>query len=877
MDIAFLTSDVAKGYDHAGKCNFSVPAAQLGSSVPLVDIDSDGLFESVVCGDDGVFIYDNEGNMLDGFPVFFVNPVAEAPAVGDVNGDGYLDVVVLTDSKVHVIDHTGAELSGWPANLPTDFSPVGAPAVGDLDNDGFLEIVVGTRSFSPSNSNVCVYDKNGNAKAGFPYTLYNQAITPPALADLTDDGPVEIVVASTLYSGGTWDNAEYYVFDSAGNKTVDVALNGYSIYKTPAVGDFVTWPEWPGKEVVLIGYDSPSFYILARTATTGAYRNTISMGNEIPTSALTIGDVNFLDTNEVVIGCEDRLMAYDLACGLVPFGGDWDGTLNGAVSTPIVTDLNGNTHCDIICGDGEALYAFTTHAIFNTIGTYDWIREGHDNMNTGIWDILAPTGVVAEDVPDDQGHKITLAWTPSVDDGVRSTRVTGYKIYREAGEVGPPPGGDGLAGGTASAAALAAKRSEGRLADVAGPASPTDSAGGTDLEQDNYLLIDTVAAGTFYYEDDNLDNLREYHYYIVATDGVHNSQPSVNVYVVPRDNIAPAAPTNLACNIVDDGGDPVHVVLSWTRSVDDPLYSEGLPGDTSPDGVVARPFNRPDGTAARPVPGGVASGAGGADTAALLAAGDSAGRNGASAPVAGGTAAFPLSDKEGDAAKAKVDERVFNPGAPGIPNKSRRLWAGGDLDGGANDVENYQIMKNAATIDYYPDTQGNDVEYVDWNVSYGNMYYYSVAARDSENYSPAAGPVTADLTQIPEDYITFPGEADAPTTPGLAARTGVPGASEKINETGFGASGAEKRSKVVTCKPNPVTGTATFTINLKAGGPARLDVYDISGRRIATVLDRAVSAGGDSVTWTPTVAAGIYVYVLEAEGRHYVGKVAVAR
>jgi hypothetical protein len=114
-------------------------------------------------------------------------------------------------------------------------------------------------------------------------------------------------------------------------------------------------------------------------------------------------------------------------------------------------------------------------------------------------------------------------------------------------------------------------------------------------------------------------------------------------------------------------------------------------------------------------------------------------------------------------------------------------------------------------------------------------------------------------------------------TPDIAARPGAPGAFEKFAETGFGASGAEKRSKVITCKPNPVMGTATFTINLAAGGPARLDVYDISGRRVATVLDRAVSAGGDSVTWTPTVTAGIYVYVLEARGQQYLGKVAVVR
>jgi hypothetical protein len=400
-----------------------------------------------------------------------------------------------------------------------------------------------------------------------------------------------------------------------------------------------------------------------------------------------------------------------------------------------------------------------------------------------------------------------------------------------------------------------------------------------DLEQDNYVLIDTVDAGTFYYEDDGLENLREYHYFIVATDGVHNSQPSVNVYVTPRDNIAPATPTNLACEVIDNGVDPVYVSLTWTRSVDDPLYQTGEPDGTSPlgGGVVARPFNRPDGVAARPAPGGVYSGTDGADTAALLTAGDSAGGIGTSAPVTGGVTAFPFSNKEGDAAKMKAEERVYNPGTPNIPNTGRRLWAGDGLDGGAGDVEDYQIRKNTQFIYCYPDTVGNDVEYIDWEVSYGNEYYYYVAAKDSENFSPGAGPVIADMTQIPEDYLKAPWLAGTPTAGDISSRTGVPGTSENLKEMGWGASGAGKRSKVITCKPNPITGTATFTINLAAGGPARLDVYDISGRRVATVLDRNVTAGGDSVTWTPSVAAGIYVYVFEAGGRHYVGKVAVAR
>jgi hypothetical protein len=79
--------------------------------------------------------------------------------------------------------------------------------------------------------------------------------------------------------------------------------------------------------------------------------------------------------------------------------------------------------------------------------------------------------------------------------------------------------------------------------------------------------------------------------------------------------------------------------------------------------------------------------------------------------------------------------------------------------------------------------------------------------------------------------------------------------------------------------PNPVVHTTEFQFNLPAGGLATLDVFDVTGRLVANVLDRTLDAGSHSVNWNPAsdLAAGAYFYRLEANGRPVMGKVTLVR
>lgn len=78
--------------------------------------------------------------------------------------------------------------------------------------------------------------------------------------------------------------------------------------------------------------------------------------------------------------------------------------------------------------------------------------------------------------------------------------------------------------------------------------------------------------------------------------------------------------------------------------------------------------------------------------------------------------------------------------------------------------------------------------------------------------------------------------------------------------------------------PNPFNPSTTFKFDLPRSGNVLLQVFDISGRKIKTVLNSTQKSGQRSVTWNGTnengtmVASGIYFYVLQYESYKISGK-----
>jgi len=177
-------------------------APMLGSPV-LADLNNDGVDEIVLTtygitnpyGEGWLYAWDGAGASLTGFPVHLTGAAPGTPAVGDLDGDGDLEIVQGTWNYLYVFNADGTNAAGWPkSNYVTQ-----AAALADLDGDGDLEIIAAV------SSSMKVYHHDGTNYTGFPVSVTND-LTAPAVGDLDGDGDLEIVAGSYVASGSTTDN-----------------------------------------------------------------------------------------------------------------------------------------------------------------------------------------------------------------------------------------------------------------------------------------------------------------------------------------------------------------------------------------------------------------------------------------------------------------------------------------------------------------------------------------------------------------------------------------------------------------------------------------------------------------------------------------------
>ena len=78
--------------------------------------------------------------------------------------------------------------------------------------------------------------------------------------------------------------------------------------------------------------------------------------------------------------------------------------------------------------------------------------------------------------------------------------------------------------------------------------------------------------------------------------------------------------------------------------------------------------------------------------------------------------------------------------------------------------------------------------------------------------------------------------------------------------------------------PNPFSATTTVPFEIEQAGRVRLSVFDVLGRRVATLVDGDRAAGPHRATFDGSrLATGLYFLVLDAEGRRAASKVLLVR
>ncbi|MCC7262504.1 MAG: choice-of-anchor D domain-containing protein [Candidatus Latescibacteria bacterium] len=167
------------------------------------------------------------------------------------------------------------------------------------------------------------------------------------------------------------------------------------------------------------------------------------------------------------------------------------------------------------------------------------------------------------------------------------------------------------------------------------------------------------------------------------------------------------------------------------------------------------------------------------------------------------------------------------------------------------------------------------------------------------NIAEASGD-TASFSALPATASIAPGETQVinilfqPTAPGpksavLAIAHNAPGGTAQVRLTGSGKGGKKPTaplpaiSALAPNHPNPFNPETIIPYQLGEAAPVRLEIYNLSGQKVRTLVDAVETAGNHEVRWDGRddrgglVGSGIYVYRLQLGTRSMSRRLAVLR
>lgn len=142
---------------------------------------------------------------LDSFPVFagFPKHISGSTFEGyifcNMDDDPEAEIVINIGYTVQAFNMDGSPVAGWPKTV-SSYALEGSPAFGDIDGDGFGEIVVTNHGLT-SGGYIYAYKRDGTAVSGFPIN-HGYSTRTPVLADVNNDGKMEIIVNKRTYPTG---------------------------------------------------------------------------------------------------------------------------------------------------------------------------------------------------------------------------------------------------------------------------------------------------------------------------------------------------------------------------------------------------------------------------------------------------------------------------------------------------------------------------------------------------------------------------------------------------------------------------------------------------------------------------------------------------
>jgi hypothetical protein len=174
---------------------------EIRCATTVADVDRDAQLEFFVGSDLGkLYGWNHNGTpLVAGNGLLFTAPPGNAAAkiwgnigVADLAHDGTREIVFTSwNDSCYVITPTGARVAGWPRGGAKDFKR--GPTIADLDNDGTMEVLAAN-----ADGKVYCWNHDGsNYLAGgvFATVLPDSITCAPAVANLDGDAQLEVVFA----------------------------------------------------------------------------------------------------------------------------------------------------------------------------------------------------------------------------------------------------------------------------------------------------------------------------------------------------------------------------------------------------------------------------------------------------------------------------------------------------------------------------------------------------------------------------------------------------------------------------------------------------------------------------------------------------------
>ncbi len=490
----------------------AVSGSSVVGGVSVADIDADTVQEVCAGAYNGkVYCWDATGTLEPGFPVETDKGITRdqytgadelnsdgagllsAPALGDLDGDGTLEIMTgAFDQKMYVWNHDGTRFAPWPllVGTPNTVSPaeiISVPVVADIDSDGEIDLVFGTNENNANFGFLYAFDKDGNAKPGWPVQVGPSASpspvplvadgvsTSPVAADIdgaadpAGAGHLEIAIGVFLAQAQIFnhDGSVFQVMNSAvasagpgsdlSEETPEGGLGSEPATHYVALGGFAD-VEGDGLLEYLNG--SLGTGVVASAAGAGAlvkFDRYLSLwgaadGQHKPTFPRVVEGWQFLTgpsvadldggadgVAEVVTGSSGYFVhAFHGVTGLTAAGwpknvGQW------VVSSPLIGDLDDNGTLEVVvatrAGDLH-VWDMPGNACLTALGkpSVHWRRALHNEWGTGVYglDTLRPAAITDLAQPNDGDLTFT-----GVGDDAHCGSSTLYEVRSLPGTVNP--------------------------------------------------------------------------------------------------------------------------------------------------------------------------------------------------------------------------------------------------------------------------------------------------------------------------------------------------------------------------------------------------------------------------------------------------------